>query len=870
MPPGGLGVFVIPLRLSLENFLCYRAGVPTLDFSGIHVACLCGPNGHGKSALLDSITWCLWGKARGKTHDDLISYGADQCRVELDFMARDTHYRAVRTHARGGGNRRQGVSDLQLQVLGSGDPQPITGNNIRETQAKIDQTVGMDYETFTNSAFLLQGRADEFSNKTPADRKAVLAKILGLESYDRLQTRARDKLEQTKTTAAAMEGSLGQMRSQVAQIGDLSEELTAVDEDLSRVGQQLEEQRLETNTLRSKVTELERLRHRLEELERQVQTLNQEITQLESAAELARGRVVQYQELMRQADTIKEGAENLKQARQRFETLEEVRQTYDKLNQQKVQLVRAIDNSRTRLEAQAEQIRHRVEVELPPKAEVQSDLINRQGDARGRLKALEHEERAISIQRENHRTLSTRIGEAKSVAERYKTEGQELRTKLEFLQRTDNRDALCPLCQTPLGEDGCGRLAETYDVEITEKRRLYRLNAAQLQQLETEQAGLGQVLTKRETDLGQSRRQTDQRLNELERGITDAQLARRELEQGQVQLTAMLASLASQDFAGTEQSELVQLDKEIEALGYDDFARTNAYSRVQELQPFLDKFRQLADAEANLPREEESTAQTQQMLRRRQMELTWLEEQRQIDKEGVSELPQWEASLWRAEETQKELDVQQQKANARRGNLVGQLERARVLEREIVDGSARLSELLVDQDIYQELVTAFGRQGIQAMLVETVVPRLEDEANLLLGRMTDNRMQLQLETQRERRTGRGDPIETLEIRVSDELGPRSYEMYSGGEAFRINLALRIALSKVLAQRMGVPLPTLFIDEGFGTQDAAGRERILDVIGAIQDDFDKIIVITHLDELKDVFPVLIEVQKDDRGSTFWLN
>ena len=861
---------MIPLRLSLENFLCYREGVPTLDFSGIHVACLCGPNGHGKSALLDSITWCLWGKARGKTHDDLISYGADQCRVELDFLARDTQYRAVRTHARGGGRRRQGVSDLQLQVLGPNGAQPITGNSIRETQEKIDQTVGMDYETFTNSAFLLQGRADEFSNKTPADRKAVLAKILGLESYDRLQARARDKLELTRTTAAAMEGSLGQMRSQVEQIGDLSEELTAVEEDLSRVGQRLEEQRLETSSLKSKVTELERLRHRLQESELQLQTLTQEITQLESAAELVRGRLFQYQELLREADSIKAGKENLEQARRRFETLEEVRQTHGKLSQERVELVRAVDNSRNRLEAQTEQLRLKVEVELPPKAGMESDLVGQHADTRRRMDGLDQEERAVAIQRENQSTLSTRVGEAKSVAERYKVEGQELRAKLELLQRTDNQEAVCPLCQTPLGEDGCGRLADIYDVEISEKRRLYRLNAAQLQQLETEQTGLGETLTKRETALAQSRRQTELKLNELERGIKDAQLAQKELEQGQGQLTTMLASLASEDFAGTEQTKLKQLDQEIEVLGYDDAARTDAYSRVQVLQPFLEKFRQMSDAEANLPREEESAAQTHDMLQRRKKELTELEEQRRADTEGVSGLPQWEAGLKRAEENQKGLEVQQQDGIARRGNLVGQLERAWILEREIAEGSGRLSELLVDQDIYQELVTAFGRQGVQAMLVETVVPRLEDEANLLLGRMTDNRMHLQLETQRERRTGQGEPIETLEIRVSDELGPRSYEMYSGGEAFRVNLALRIALSKVLAQRMGVPLPTLFIDEGFGTQDAAGRERILDVIGAIQDDFDKIIVITHLDELKDVFPVRIEVQKEDLGSTFWLN
>jgi exonuclease SbcC len=216
------------------------------------------------------------------------------------------------------------------------------------------------------------------------------------------------------------------------------------------------------------------------------------------------------------------------------------------------------------------------------------------------------------------------------------------------------------------------------------------------------------------------------------------------------------------------------------------------------------------------------------------------------------------------------LGINRESAISRQGYLEGQVRRLAELREAIDTNSSRMQSLEEEQGIYQELVTAFGRQGVQAMLIETVVPRLEDEANALLGRMTDNRMHLKLETQRERRTGRGEPIETLEINVSDELGPRSYEMYSGGEAFRVNLALRIALSKVLAQRMGAPLPTLFIDEGFGTQDAAGRERILDVISAIQDDFDKIIVITHLDDLKDMFPVRIEVQKDGNGSTFWLS
>src|SRR5207244_12800067 len=63
-----------------------------------------------------------------------------------------------------------------------------------------------------------------------------------------------------------------------------------------------------------------------------------------------------------------------------------------------------------------------------------------------------------------------------------------------------------------------------------------------------------------------------------------------------------------------------------------------------------------------------------------------------------------------------------------------------------------------------------------------------------------------------------DLISTLDVNVSDELGTRPYELFSGGEKFRVDFAIRIALSKLLARRAGAPLQMLAIDEGFGTQD----------------------------------------------------
>ena len=109
--------------------------------------------------------------------------------------------------------------------------------------------------------------------------------------------------------------------------------------------------------------------------------------------------------------------------------------------------------------------------------------------------------------------------------------------------------------------------------------------------------------------------------------------------------------------------------------------------------------------------------------------------------------------------------------------------------------------------------------------------------------------------------------EELDIKIADEVGTRSYETFSGGEAFRINFALRIALSKLLARRSGAPLPILFIDEGFGSQDAIGQDRLREAIQSIQSDFEKIIVITHIEQIKESFPNRIEVTKTPNGSTF---
>ena len=152
-------------------------------------------------------------------------------------------------------------------------------------------------------------------------------------------------------------------------------------------------------------------------------------------------------------------------------------------------------------------------------------------------------------------------------------------------------------------------------------------------------------------------------------------------------------------------------------------------------------------------------------------------------------------------------------------------------------------------------------------MIEQALPLIEEHANLLLDRLTNGGMTIRFETQSDYKDKkRQDKKETLDILINDLNGnTRAYEMFSGGEAFRINFAIRMALSQVLAKRSGAKLQTLVIDEGFGSQDAEGRQRVIEAINHVRSNFAKILVITHLEELKDAFPARIEVEMTSKGS-----
>ncbi len=864
---------MIPLSLRLRNFLCYKGDAPTLDLEGVTVACLCGDNGHGKSALLDAVTWALWGKARGvpnpargRTLDELIHYGENEMQVELTFRVRDERYRVTRRYARGKGAR-QGASDLQLQVWTGESYRAITGNTMSATQDRIQELIGMDYDTFINSAFLVQGRADEFTTKPPEKRKEVLAAIMGLGVYDRLEQRARERAGAAESSQRDAETQLVTLQKEIDQKPEQETALQDVQGKLAQERALLEAATREADALRLRVEDLRRRQGEAEELRKGIAQREATLSQMRQQAASHQSRIGECEAALAQRNEISAMYAELQSHRARLEALDSALSRHSLLQGKRAPLASAIQAQEATLREQLKALRARVDHDLAPLAARRPALEEQIVLAKQKLDALAGEQAALNGRRVALRELADRAGETRAELDRLKTEGQDLRAKLSVIERSP-QGARCPLCNSVLGEDEYRHLAEGHRAAIAEKLAAFKQKEAQLKSLEAQRVQGEREVGDQETAIARTLREASRSASGLEHQLQGSKDAAQEMEGAQAQADALEARLKSGDFAQDEKKRLAELDAELTSLKYDAAEHASVRKSAQRLREYEEKHRRLLDAESALPGERDALARVEAVLARASEEQEAARKRLAEAQAAAGDLPAAERALKEAEARRAQSESRQAGFLAREGELNGRLKRIAEAEQASFGLSRKARELREEVALYRELAQAFGSRGVQAMLIESVLPDLEREANDLLARMTQNRMHVKLETQREARSKKGaEPIETLEIKIADELGTRAYELFSGGEAFRINLALRIALSRILAERSGAPLPTLFIDEGFGTQDAAGRESLVEVIRAIEPFFQKMLVITHLEEMKDAFPVRIEVRKTAEGSTF---
>ncbi len=844
---------MIPVRLELVNFLAYRTPEP-LDLTGLHLACLAGANGAGKSSLLDAITWALWGKARSQRDDELIHGDELEMSVTLTFSLEGSLYRISRYRSRKG----RGESHLVLEIADDDSWRHIGESTIRATQDKITRLLRLDYQTFINSAFLVQGRADEFTTRTPGERKAILGEILGLEAWNRYEDRAKAQIRHIDDQTSQIESNLEAIESELSREPEFQRELIQAQQDLEDLTAQVHEADIHVRELENARHERDSHRASYDQAQSRMAQAKSELDRIAGERNQHLERLAGFEAALSSREAIEDGFNILKDA-QRVE-----REFADRLLDQRELFQQA---------AEMRQVIHHAELEA--ESEIKSlenrradlmQIANEQpgadslGEIESQIEALEeHETRRDSL-REKLQLLGQ---------QRAELEGQNRALKVEMDALDEQRkritvttESICPLCGQNLSDEHREELLSRLMRDGTDRGDQYRVNRAEVDARRAEEKELAQQIHEAEENLHRLPALREYRVRTSDRAsrVQDA-VAR--LEEIDLRLAEMETVRQKRGFLAEEQAALADVEARLEAIGYDDAAHQQARASMSEYEVYEAQKMELDRALAGAPEAEAAiiglerqvtiwTVQRDESAESLDILALHIQE---LEKQLAS-LSEWEGKLDTLRDEEGDMRVRvgaaQQRLNA--------LDQQRTRRLQLLADRDQLNE---DRTIFEDLRLAFGRDGVPAMIIEAAIPEIEQEANQILSRMTDGRMHLRFDTQREKVTG--GIKETLDIKIADEIGTRDYATFSGGEAFRVNFAVRLALSRLLARRAGAQLRTLIIDEGFGTQDSQGRERLIQAINAIQDEFDLILVITHIDELKEAFPARIEVTKTSDGA-----
>ncbi len=153
--------------------------------------------------------------------------------------------------------------------------------------------------------------------------------------------------------------------------------------------------------------------------------------------------------------------------------------------------------------------------------------------------------------------------------------------------------------------------------------------------------------------------------------------------------------------------------------------------------------------------------------------------------------------------------------------------------------------------------------GLQRYVLAILFQQVIGEANRMLGKVHGGRYHLYRSDDKGKGNKRGLELKVYDNRRPDSEG-RSVSMLSGGEKFLVSLALSIGMSTV-AQKGGVQIEALFIDEGFGTLDDSSIHDAMEVLESVRRSSGMIGIISHVQLLESNIPTHLEVVKSNSGS-----
>jgi exonuclease SbcC len=840
-----------PLKLKLKNF---RTLADTeLDLSAISLASIVAPNGRGKSTLFTyAPLFALFGKYPGGSIDDLVRTGTQDMSATFDFEHNGEIYQVTRTRKLG----KKSTCEFQRQI--SGGWESLSGATIKETDAKIEELINLDAETFLSTSLILQNDVANFSRKLPSERKRVLASILGLDVYGDLQEQAKAKARTLELKLEGDKQELERLSARLEELPEHEEGLEYVNAMIAARTSVIEDEEKQLSDYQKEIKLMEMKQQEIKNMEDQIAYLTLDVGSLKDQIKVCENRMKEAEEILQYEPGIIMKLAELSQLRQEVTLLEsnvnraqELRVKWDKV----LDDISAWTNDENALAHKILEIKQ--ELLIKPELE----------------QAKEHYEiesaklKTIVAAAEKHQKLNDELNVAEKELLRASNyldgllnEYHQLEKKTELLRDSN--------CIDP-DNANCRFLQDA----ITAKEMLPQKQA----EIEQARAGLIPPSDKREAieqeieALAYDRKshiEVQAKVDDLQKSVDryNALAGKEEL----------LVSVENQKEGITERIDALHdeetfLQQNIEQLEEEMHTLPSLRESIAALEIYEKKAEELPQARANIQAMRANIEKLEfEIADKREREINL-----RLAHDAILADNSFDCTI--------DIDIALQEAREEEGNIQRRLKEHQLALNELFarQGTlkaqrdslladqakhAEISEILAPQakelTRWETLAKAFGKNGIPVLILENALPELEQIANDILGQMSNGQHNLQFVTQRDAKS-KDSVIETLDIIVRDWAGTRPFESFSGGEQTRISLAIRFALSELLANRAGSKIEFIVGDEILSDQSPEFRDMTIEAIKSLSERFKKILVISHIPEIQGAFDQQINILENGK-------
>lgn len=794
-----------------------------IEFPQNQVTLIAGDNGSGKTSILDALCVCLYGRTlrtSGRTTsgflsiNELVNHEADKAIIRVEFENHGHNYVATReiTHSDTGG-----------ELLEDGESKAVG----RHVYAYVkNRAIGLDWEGFRKSTVVLQGEMSALTDLNPEPRKEAFIELFGLDKYFTYEKLAKEKIEHKKSNIRATEEADKILQADIKKIPDIKEEIERISNQVKLLEKKkdkfekiIETKRMNVETLEDGHNDYIRQKEKTDAIKGQIDSARSDVksNQNESYRLLS---------IQKQFNTIKNSYEVYTSLDEKISKLQPIKLEYDEISSEIVRFDTTLSDKQDSLSGFASQIN-----------ETRSTIVQLRKQIPSSSK-LAKTEKSLNIAVDTEKKLKAGSNSIHGQIKQIEESVKDLKARREQVKGRDK----CPVCLQKITDQQ--HVTKHYDEEISslisKKSNLAKEQASILSRLKT---------------VSEEVKRLDSLQRQLERDASKKDQVTR--EQGR------LSDLIKKKSSIKEQISKIKADSKSLSLKRDKLGFNPVkYSRLDG------KLRQLRK---NKVVENYSNAKTElDRLPRVKQELdTSLATLSGLVSDGrtlETKLKQFFKLEKKYSNAKQSLDALQRGFSDNDKELATESERERQSKDRLKDLEDKEQKFVKNQEqierLKEEIVTLEELRDIFKNIPENILRRLrpfiEKEGTDIINELSNNNI-----------TALNIDEDTLNIAATMNGEIRPIHYYSGGQKTRINMALRVAISRILSklpqtdEHTFAIMQTLFIDEGdFGNLDEDGVREAVNVIRNLTKEFDCVILISHVDTIREIFHGhTVEIQKN---------